>query len=45
MILRSFGGMTVAEVTAMLGASATTVEQDWRLAHAWRAGQLRGRDR
>jgi len=45
MTLRYFGGMTVAEVAAALGVSVTTVEQDWRLARAWLAGQLRGRDR
>jgi DNA-directed RNA polymerase specialized sigma24 family protein len=45
MTLRYFGGMTVAEVDATLGVSVTTVEQDWRLARVWLAGQLRGRDR
>ena len=40
MTLRYFGGMTVAEVAAALGVSVTTVEQDWRLARAWLAGQL-----
>jgi RNA polymerase sigma-70 factor, ECF subfamily len=42
MTLRYFGGMTVAEVAAALGISATTVEEDWRLARAWLAGQLGG---
>jgi RNA polymerase sigma-70 factor, ECF subfamily len=44
MTLRYFGGMTVAEVAAALGVSVTTVEQDWRLARAWLAGQLGGGD-
>jgi RNA polymerase sigma-70 factor, ECF subfamily len=42
--LRYFGGMTVAEVAAALGVSVATVEQDWRLARAWLAGQLGGGD-
>jgi hypothetical protein len=42
MTLRYFGRMTGA---AALGVSATTVEQDWRLARAWLAGQLGGGDR
>jgi RNA polymerase sigma factor (TIGR02999 family) len=45
MTLRYFGGMTVAEVAAALSVSVTTVEQDWRLARAWLAGQLGGGDR
>src|SRR3954452_17878654 len=45
MTLRYFGGMTVAEVAASLGVSASTVEQDWRLARAWLAGQLGGGER
>ena len=44
MTLRYFGGMTVAEVAAALGVSVATVEQDWRLARAWLAGQLGGWD-
>jgi RNA polymerase sigma factor (TIGR02999 family) len=44
MTLRYFGGMTVPEVAAALGVSATTVEQDWRLARAWLSGQLGGGD-
>jgi RNA polymerase sigma factor (TIGR02999 family) len=44
MTLRYFGGMTVAEVAAALGVSASTVEQDWRLARAWLTGQLGGGD-
>src|SRR4051812_47316489 len=42
MTLRYFGGMTVPEVAAALGVSASTVEQDWRLARAWLASQLGG---
>ena len=42
MTLRYFGGMTVAEVAGVLGVSVVTVEQDWRLARAWLAGQLGG---
>src|SRR5580693_8574572 len=45
MTLRYFGGMTVAEVARALGVSVTTVEQDWRLARAWLAGQLGEGDR
>ena len=44
MTLRYFGGMTVAEVAAALEVSVATVEQDWRLARAWLAGQLGGSD-
>ena len=44
MTLRDFGGMTVAEVAAALGGSVVTVENDWRLARAWLAGQLGGWD-
>jgi RNA polymerase sigma factor (sigma-70 family) len=45
MTLRYFGGMTVAEVAGALGVPMMTVEQDRRLARAWLAAQLRGRDR
>jgi RNA polymerase sigma factor (TIGR02999 family) len=44
MTLRYFGGMTVAEVAAALGVSVVTVERDWRLARAWLAGELGGKD-
>ncbi len=44
MTLRYFGGMTVADVAAALGDSVVTVENDWRLARAWLAGQLGGWD-
>jgi RNA polymerase sigma-70 factor (ECF subfamily) len=42
MTLRYFGGMTVAEVAAAPGGLVVTVENDWRLARAWLAGQLGG---
>jgi DNA-directed RNA polymerase specialized sigma24 family protein len=42
MTLRYFRGMTVAEVAAVMGGSVVTVENDWRLARAWLAGQLGG---
>jgi DNA-directed RNA polymerase specialized sigma subunit len=45
MTLRDFGGMTAAKVAPTLGVSVTTVEQDWRLARAWLAGQLGGGNR
>jgi hypothetical protein len=35
----------LAKVAATLGVSVVTVEQHWRLAQVWLAGQLRGRDR
>jgi RNA polymerase sigma factor (TIGR02999 family) len=34
-ILRFFGGFTVAEVSEQLGISVSTVESDFRLARAW----------
>jgi RNA polymerase sigma-70 factor, ECF subfamily len=42
MTLCYFGGMAAAEVAAALGGSVVTVENDWRLARAWLAGQLGG---
>lgn len=33
--LRTFAGMTLAEVAQSLGLSTTTVEDDWYLARAW----------
>jgi RNA polymerase sigma factor (TIGR02999 family) len=44
MTLRYFGGMTVPEVAKALGVSVVTVERDRRLARAWLAGQLGGRE-
>jgi len=40
--LRFFGGLTIAEAAHVLGVGTTTVEDDWRLAKAWLARQLRG---
>jgi DNA-directed RNA polymerase specialized sigma24 family protein len=45
MTQRSFGGTIVAEVAAAPGVSVTTVEQERRLARAWLAGRLGGRER
>ena len=33
--MRTFGGMTVVEVAAVLGVSERTVADDWRMAKAW----------
>lgn len=33
--LKFFGGMTMPEIAAALGASVATVERDWRGARAW----------
>ena len=44
MTLRYFGCLTVAEVAAALGGWVLTIENDWRLARAWLAGQLGGWD-
>lgn len=40
--LRFFGGLTIAEAAHVLGVGTTTVEDDWRLAKAWLAHELRG---
>lgn len=40
--LRFFGGLTIAEAAHVLGVGTTTVEDDWRLAKAWLARELRG---
>jgi RNA polymerase sigma factor (TIGR02999 family) len=39
--LRLFLGLSVAEVAAVLGVSERTVKEDWRLARAWLARELR----
>ncbi len=44
MSLRYFGGMTVADLAAAPGGLVVTVENDWRPARAWLAGQLGGWD-
>jgi RNA polymerase sigma factor (TIGR02999 family) len=41
-VLRFFGGYTVAEVAEQLGVSVSTVESDFRLARAWLHRQIRG---
>jgi len=40
--LRFFGGLTIDETAHVLGVGTTTVEDDWRLARAWLARQLKG---
>jgi len=39
--LRFFGGLTIKETAAVLGVSAQTVRNDWRIARAWLKGRLR----
>jgi RNA polymerase sigma factor (TIGR02999 family) len=41
-VLRFFGGLSVAEVAGQLGVSVSTVESDFRLARAWLHRQIRG---
>lgn len=38
--LRIFGGLTTAEVAAVVGIAPRTVELDWRLAKTWLAARL-----
>ena len=38
--LRYFGGLSLEETAAELGASVATVQRDWRLAKAWLFQQL-----
>jgi RNA polymerase sigma-70 factor (ECF subfamily) len=40
--LRFFGGLSVPEVSELLGVSDSTVEGDWRFARAWLRRQLGG---
>lgn len=40
---RFFGGLTDADIAALLGISPATVHRDWRLARAWLHLQLRGK--
>ncbi len=42
--LRFFGGLTIAETAHVMGVGTTTVEDDWHLAKAWLARELRTRD-
>ena len=39
--LRFFGGLTIAEAAHVLGAGTTTIEDDWLLAKAWLARELK----
>jgi RNA polymerase sigma factor (TIGR02999 family) len=41
-VLRFFGGFTVAEVANQLDMSVSTVESDFRLARAWLHRQIKG---
>jgi RNA polymerase sigma factor (TIGR02999 family) len=41
-VLRFFGGFTVAEVADQLDVSVSTVESDFRLARAWLHRQIKG---
>jgi RNA polymerase sigma factor (TIGR02999 family) len=43
--LRFFGGLSVEETADALQVSPQTVMRDWRLARAWLARELRGRQR
>ncbi len=38
--LRFFGGLSVEETAEVLGVSAPTVKRQWRMAKAWRYGQV-----
>jgi len=38
--LRFFGGLTVEEVSAVLGVSASTIAREWRMARAWLRSEL-----
>jgi RNA polymerase sigma factor (TIGR02999 family) len=41
-VLRFFGGLTVAEVGEQLGVSTSTVESDFRMARAWLHRAIKG---
>ena len=41
-VLKFFGGMTIAQMAEVLGVSEATVESDWRYARAWIRERLRG---
>ncbi len=44
--LRFFSGLTIAEAAHVLGVGTTTVEDDWQLAKAWLARELKdGREK
>ena len=38
--LRVFGGMTVEEITQVLGLGSTTVKSDWTITRAWLRREL-----
>jgi RNA polymerase sigma factor (TIGR02999 family) len=38
--LRVFGGLTVEEITAIMGISSSTVKRDWALAKAWLSREI-----
>jgi RNA polymerase sigma factor (TIGR02999 family) len=39
-VLRTFGGFTMREISEHLGVSLSTVEADWRVARAWLRAQV-----
>ena len=39
--MRFFGGLSEAEIAAVLGVSVRTVERDWTAARAWLQRELR----
>jgi RNA polymerase sigma factor (TIGR02999 family) len=41
--LRFFGGLTMAEIAAMLGKSLATIEREWSLARAWLFREISGK--
>lgn len=43
--LRYFGGLSVEEITEVLGISSRTVKRDWAMARAWLRVQLAEQDR
>ena len=42
--LRFFGGLNIEETATVLGVARSTVTEDWRLARAWLACELRQGD-
>lgn len=42
--LRFFGGLTLAEISEVLGIDERTVKRDWALARAWLRGHLEGNE-
>ena len=39
-VLRYFGGLTMAEIATCLGVALPTVEKDWQFARAWLRREL-----